>query len=477
MAFDFSKQYIDGQWVPSASDSWIGVENPATCEVFAKVPDGCPADVDRAVEAAHRAQPAWAAQPLAERIALMRRMLGIFRSMGDEITELETKELGSPTAFSRSSQVNYQYDRVESYIRCAETLPLEEDFPCSAVLREPVGVVACVTPWNYPLGQLVQKVIPAVLMGNTVVMKPSQHTPLTAYYMTEAFDRAGFPKGVVNLVSGRGRTLGDRLATHPLIDMISFTGSTKVGIELAQKALAGMKRVSLELGGKSPFIWLPGMKDYAPAVTKLYDSILLNSGQTCTALSRLLVPESMLSDVKALLLKTLADYPVGDPTDPASKIGPVASAAQYRKIREYIQLGLEEGAELLAGEVPPEKPEGGYYIKPAIFVNVNNSMRIAQEEIFGPVLCVLTYRDLDEAVAIANDTPYGLNAAVYGPKAEAVAVAKRIKSGNVYVNDGPRDITAPFGGYKASGIGREGGPLGLLEFTQPKAIFEHGSML
>ena len=307
-------------------------------------------------------------------------------------------------------------------------------------------------------------------MGNTVVLKPSQHTPLTSYLLVDSLDQAGFPPGTVNLVTGRGSRLGDTLATHPLVDMISFTGSTNVGIKLSQKALGTLKRISLELGGKSPFIWLPS-QDYAPAVDKLFSSIFYNSGQTCTALSRLLVPEEDLDQIKSLLLSRVSELTVGDPMNPNTKIGPMASRAQYEKVLAYIKLGQKEGAELLCGGAAPEAGSG-YYIKPTIFTGVTNDMRIAREEIFGPVLCVITYRSLDEAVAIANDTVYGLSAAVYGERSLALDVASRLKSGNVYVNGAPRDVTAPLGGYKQSGIGREGGRYGLMEFTQLKAVFD-----
>ena len=476
MAYDFQKHFINGEWVSSTSDAMIEVENPATHAHFARVPDGTPEDVDRAVRAARAAKPGWAATPMCERVALTKKMLALFRADEDRIVDLEVKELGQPVAFTRATQVRYQYDRTASYIALAEkSLELESKWAASTVLREPVGVVAAITPWNYPLGQIIQKLIPAVLTGNTVVLKPSQHTPLTAFLLVDAFDRAGFPKGVVNLVSGRGSRLGDAFARHPDVDMISFTGSTSVGTSLAQKALESMKRISLELGGKSPCIWLDEMPDPDLAVKKLFDSIFLNAGQTCTALSRLLVPAAKLEEAKALLLKHLPDYPAGDPTDPASKVGPLSSRAQFEKVASYLRLGLEEGATLLAGEVPPEDA-GSYLVKPAIFVDVRNDMRIAQEEIFGPVLCVIPYADVDEAVRIANDTPYGLNAMVWGPKAKASEVARAVKAGNVYVNDGPRDITAPFGGYKASGLGREGGIAGLQEFTQYKAIFDCGSL-
>lgn len=470
MACHYDCFFINGVWVKPHSDDVISLENPATGEVFAHVPDGTPKDVANAIEAAAQAQPAWAATPLCQRIERMQKALEIFRTYREEIIRLEALELGSPVSFSANSHCDYQFTRIESYIQECKNVPLKENFEQSTVVREPVGVVACITPWNYPLGQVVQKVIPALLMGNTVVLKPSQHTPLTSYLLVDSLDQAGFPPGTVNLVTGRGSRLGDTLATHPLVDMISFTGSTAVGIKLSQKALEGVKRISLELGGKSPFIWLPS-EDYEPAINQLFGSVFYNSGQTCTALTRLLVPESDLEKVKALLLRRIPQLVVGDPMDPKTNIGPMASKAQYDKVLSYIELGQSEGAELLCGGRAPEAGKG-YFIKPTVFVNVTNSMRIAREEIFGPVLCVITYKTVDEAVDIANDTPYGLNAAVFGERELALSVAKRIKAGNVYVNGGPRDVTAPFGGYKQSGIGREGGRYGLMEFTQLKATFD-----
>ena len=473
MAYNFDKIYINGHWCDSTSGRFIDVENPATLEHFAQVPEGNEKDIDAAVKAAHEAFKSWSNTELAVRVGLMKKMLTIFEGYQDKIIDLEVKELGAPVSFSVQSHCVYQYTRTQSYIDCAMQLPLEESLQASTVYREPIGVVACITPWNYPLGQVVQKVIPAILMGNTVVLKPSQHTPLTAYLLIDAFDQAGFPAGVINMVTGKGSAVGDALASHPLVDMVSFTGSTKVGSKLSQRALESIKRISLELGGKSPFIWLPG-SDYEKAVGKLFDSIFLNSGQTCTAFSRLLVAEEDKKTVEALLLKHVPDYIVGDPSDPKTKIGPVSSKAQFEKITAYLKLGLEEGAKLLTGEIPTDFSHG-YYIKPAIFTDVKNSMRIAREEIFGPVLCLITYKTIEEAIAIANDTPYGLNAAVFGNKQKAIEVAKQIKAGNVYINDAPRDVTAPFGGYKQSGIGREGGFAGLLEFTQPKAIFDRSS--
>lgn len=468
---DFEKVYIDGQWRKPQSQETIALRNPATLEDFARVPDCNAADVEDAIAAADRAYASWSQTPIAGRIALMRKMLEYFMEWADDIVELETKELGAPVSFSRYSHCNRQFERVRHYIAAAEKVQLEIPYPLYTLVREPLGVVACITPWNYPLGQIVQKIIPAVLMGNTVVLKPASNTPLTAYLLIDAFDRAGFPAGVVNLITGRGSRMGRILSTDPRVAMISFTGSTSVGKEIARMAADGVKKAVLELGGKSPYIWLESA-DYRPAVKKLVASIFLNSGQTCTALSRLIVPEKELDRIKPLLVEAARSLRVGDPLDPDVDLGPVANRAQFDTVKSYLELGLEEGAELLCGRVP-DGCEKGYFIEPAVFTGVKNSMRIAQEEIFGPVLCVLTYRTVDEAVAIANDTLYGLNAAVYGDDRElALAVARRIQSGGVYVNEAPRDESAPFGGYKQSGHGREGGWAGLEEFSQLKTIYD-----
>jgi len=493
---NYEKLFINGEWVAGESGEWIEVEDPYAMKVFARVPRGNAEDVDRAAKAASSAVPGWAATPLSERIALMENFLLHFRSREEEIIALEARELGAPISFGRVSHCEYQYTRVRSYIDLAAEVPMVEHMAASTTYREPVGVVGCVTPWNYPLGQVVQKVIPALLMGNTVVLKPSQQTPLSCYILAECFERAGFPHGTFNLVTGRGGEVGDAMAAHPLINMISFTGSTSGGVKVAQNALAGgVKRISLELGGKSPCILLPrslagGAKligneteasepltgeaigaYYEPAVRACFNTIFLNSGQTCTALSRLLIPENDKAAIEALMCRIVAEYTLGDPSDPSVKIGPVASMAQFRKIKRYIEKGIATGARLLCGGVPGE-PTAGYFVAPTIFTDVDNKMDIAKDEIFGPVLCVISYRTLDEAVAIANDTRYGLNAAVWGPKHAAVVIAHRIQSGNVYINDSPRDCAAPFGGYKESGLGREGGVYGMLEFTQQKAMFD-----
>lgn len=469
---NFEKLYINGQWISSRSGELMGVENPATQEIFAKVPAGNAEDVDAAAKAAHHALPAWRATPLSERIVLMKRFLDIFRSQEEELIAVTIKELGSPYTFTKTAQVEYQYTRTQSYIDLAPEVPLIEHMAASTVYREPVGVIGCITPWNYPLGQVIQKVIPALLMGNTVILKPSRYTPLSSYWLADAFEKANFPKGVFNLVTGRGGEVGDAMAAHPLVNMISFTGSTSGGINVGKNALTGLKHISLELGGKSPYIILKG-SNYQEAVRLCFNSIFLNSGQTCTAFSRLLIPKSEQSVIEKKLIEISKEYVTGNPKDPSTKLGPLASLRQYEKVKSYIESGIRDGAKLLCGTVP-KQPQKGYYISPAIFTHVTPSMSIAEDEIFGPVLCVFPYETEAEAVQIANNNRYGLNAGVYGEKEKAVAIAKQLEAGNVYINASPRDTAAPFGGYKQSGLGREGGIYGMLEFTQQKAVFDTG---
>lgn len=469
---NFEKIYINGQWVPGSTGQFIDVENPATREIFAKVPAGNAKDVDAAAKAAHRALPVWSATPLEERISLMKRFLEIFRSQEDELINITVKELGSPYTFTKTAQVEYQYTRTQSYIDLASKVPLVEHMAASTVYREPVGVIGCITPWNYPLGQVIQKVIPALLMGNTVILKPSQHTPLSSYWLADAFEKANFPKGVFNLVTGRGGEVGDAMATHPLINMISFTGSTSGGINVGKNALTGLKHISLELGGKSPYIILKG-SNHEEAIRLCFNSIFLNSGQTCTAFSRLLIPKSEQSVIEKKLIEIAKEYTTGNPEDSSTKLGPLASLRQYEKVKSYIESGIQEGARLLYGTVP-ENSNNGYYISPTIFTCVTSEMSIVRDEIFGPVLCVFPYETEEEAIRIANDTRYGLNAGVYGEKEKAIAVAKKIEAGNIYINASPRDTSAPFGGYKQSGLGREGGIYGMIEFTQQKALFDTG---
>lgn len=469
---NYEQLYINGQWVPSHSDHWIDVENPYTMKNFARVPSGNAEDVNDAVAAAHAAFPAWSKTTLDYRIELMETFLSIFKSMAVDIVNLETQELGAPISFGRTAHCDYQFTRIRSYIDLAPQVPMVETMPLSTTYRAPVGVIACITPWNYPIGQVVQKVIPALLMGNTVVLKPSQQTPLTVYLMAQAFHDAGFPAGTFNMITGRGGQVGNALTEHPLVNMISFTGSTSAGIQVAQSGLNTVKHISLELGGKSPCVVLKGA-DYEKAVRGCFNTIFLNSGQTCTALSRLLIPAEDKAEFEIIMKRLVSEYKVGNPMDPSINVGPMVSKAQFDTVRDYIKLGVDSGAHMLVGEYPVAEPgDNGYAIQPTIFTNVTNDMTIAREEIFGPVLTVITYEFLEEALQIANDTPFGLNAAVWGPKEQAIEVALQIESGNIYINDSPRDTAAPFGGWKESGIGREGSVYGMLEFTQQRALFD-----
>lgn len=468
----FTKQFIGGRWVDSASAELTDVENPALMQPFAKIPAGCPADAEAAIEAAAAALPAWSGTTVEKRIALMQKLFDAMTEASEAIAALETDELGAPAQYARKKHCDYQLSRIPAYIEQLRTIDFEYRRTKAFVRVEPVGVVSCITPWNYPLGQIIQKVVPAILMGNTVVLKPSSHAPLTAVVLAECFRKAGFPAGVFNLVSGVGSSMGDTLASHPKVAMVSFTGSTALGRKLGAIAGANLKKVNLELGGKSPCVWLPGMSDYEPACRTLFNSAFLNAGQTCTSLSRLIMPESMLPQVRELFQKLLPRYKTGNPLDTSTVVGPVISRAQYDRVSDYIRLGCEEGAELFAGKIPPANPVDGYFIDPVIFMNVKPDMRIAQEEIFGPVLCVLTYKTIEEAIEIANGTPYGLSALLYGPIDEVRALAARIDSGNVFLNDAPRDITAPFSGFKASGLGCESGREGLLEFARLKSVFD-----
>ena len=346
----FGKHYINGVWT-TPKGAMIDVENPATREIFARVPDGTPEEVDAAVAAAQSAFPRWSSTPLAQRIALMEGMLRRFCEKTEAVIELEVAELGAPVAFARSKHCLYQQKRTAAFIAAARSIAAEEAFPASLVMREPVGVVAAITPWNYPLGQIIQKVVPALLMGCTVVLKPSEWTPLTAVLLIEAFEEAGFPPGVLNLIQGYGETVGEAMTGHAGVDLISFTGSTAVGRRIAGRAPM-MKRLILELGGKSAAVWLPELEGHEAgrmAAKKVLDSLLLNAGQTCTALSRFLVPAEKLQTAEALLKSVLADYPMGDPTNPATRMGPLISGAQFERVRGYIASGIREGARLVAG--------------------------------------------------------------------------------------------------------------------------------
>ncbi|MGG8405137.1 aldehyde dehydrogenase family protein [Streptomyces sp. 12297] len=461
--------YIGGDWRPAAGRDRIEVVNPADEQVIAAVPAGTAEDVDAAVRAARAAFPGWAATPAADRADLIGALRDVLVARKDEFTQTITAELGAPLGFSGTVHVGAPVAVASSMAELAASYAFEEEIGNSTVLLEPVGVVGAITPWNYPLHQIVAKVAPALAAGCTVVLKPAEDTPLTAQLFAEAVHEAGVPAGVFNLVTGTGPVAGQALAAHPDVDLVSFTGSTAVGRQVGATAGAAVKRVALELGGKSANVILPGA-DLAKAVGTGVGHVMNNSGQSCNALTRMLVHRDQYEEAVTLAAAAVARYPVGDPCDEATRLGPVVNAKQRDRVRGYIAQGVEEGARLVAGgtEAPHAR---GYYIAPTVFADVTPEMAIAQEEIFGPVLSILPYEDEDDALRIANGTVYGLGGAVWAADREqAVAFARRMDTGQVDINGGRFNPLAPFGGYKQSGVGRELGPHGLAEYLQTKSL-------
>jgi aldehyde dehydrogenase (NAD+) len=453
--------YIDGAWRPAAGQDVIEVVNPVDEQVIGTVPAGTAEDVDAAVRAARAALPDWAATPPAERAARLSALRDVLVARADEIAETVTAELGSPLKFSQAVHAGVPIAVAGSYAELAATYAFEEKTGNSVVHHEPVGVVAAITPWNYPLHQIVAKVAPALAAGCTVVVKPAEDTPLVARLFADAVHEAGIPAGVFNLVTGLGPVAGQALAEHPGVDLVSFTGSTAVGRRIAAIAAGQVKKVALELGGKSANVILPSA-DLAKAVNVGVANVMSNSGQTCSAWTRMLVHRDRYDEAVELASAAAAKY--GD------RIGPVVNAKQQDRVRGYIEKGVAEGARLVAGG--PETPrEQGYFVAPTVFADVTPEMTIAQEEIFGPVLSILTYEDEEDALRIANGTVYGLAGAVWaGDEAEAVAFARRMETGQVDINGGRFNPLAPFGGYKQSGVGRELGVHGLAEYLQTKSL-------
>ncbi|MFZ3496558.1 aldehyde dehydrogenase family protein [Streptomyces sp. 5.8] len=461
--------YIGGEWRAALGQGRIEVLNPADERAIASVPAGTAEDVDAAVRAARAAFPAWAATAPAERAALIGALRDVLVARKGEIAETITAELGSPLGFSEMVHVGAPIAVASSYAELGASYAFEERIGNSTVLMEPVGVVGAITPWNYPLHQIVAKVAPALAAGCTIVLKPAEDTPLTAQLFAEAVHEAGIPAGVFNLVTGTGPVTGQALAAHEGVDLVSFTGSTAVGKQIGATAGAAIKRVALELGGKSANVILPGA-DLAKAVAAGVGHVMNNSGQSCNALTRMLVHRDDYEEAVSLAAAAAGKYASGDPLDPATRLGPVVSAKQRDRVRGFITKGVEEGARLVAGG--PEAPhEQGYFIAPTVFADVTPDMTIAQEEIFGPVLSILPYGDQDEALAIANGTDYGLGGAVWAADEEtAVAFARLMDTGQVDINGGRFNPLAPFGGYKKSGVGRELGPHGLAEYLQTKSL-------
>ncbi|URN17888.1 MULTISPECIES: aldehyde dehydrogenase family protein [Streptomyces] len=454
--------YIGGAWRPAAGAGTIAVVNPATEEAFATVPAGGAEDVDAAVRAARAALPGWSATPPAERAARLAALRDALAARQDEIAETVTAELGAPPKPARAVHAGLPVTVAGSYADLLPTYRFEERVGNSAVLLEPVGVVGAITPWNYPLHQIVAKVAPALAAGCTVVVKPAEETPLTARLFARCVHEAGLPAGAVNVVTGLGHAAGQALVDHDGVDMISFTGSTAVGRRIGAAAGGAVKRLALELGGKSASVVLPGA-DLDRAVTASVASVMANSGQRCNALTRVLVRADRYEEAVALAAEAVAKYPAGD------RIGPLVSAAQRDRVVGYIEKGVAEGARLVAGGPRPPLARG-YYVEPTVFADVTPDMAIAQEEIFGPVVAFLRYEDEEEALRIANGTVYGLAGAVWGEPGAAAAFARRMEAGQVDVNGGRFNPLAPFGGYKQSGIGRELGAHGLTEYLQTKSL-------
>ena len=463
--------FIGGAWVPATGRAPIPVVDPATEQEVAAVPAGQPEDVDSAVAAARAAFEDWASRAPADRAALLSAAADALEARTDEVALLISTEMGTPLSFSKAVQVGNPVRVLRSYAKILETYSFEEQIANSLVVKEPIGVVGAITPWNYPLHQVVAKVAAALAAGCTVVLKPSEVAPLSAFALAEVFDEVGLPAGVFNLVTGLGPVVGEAIAAHPDVDMVSFTGSTAAGKRVMAVAAETVKKVSLELGGKSAFVVLDDA-DLAKAVKVGLANCFINGGQTCTAWTRMLVPAAQYEQALELLEAGAAKYPVGEPTAEGTRVGPLANANQYKKVVSYIEQAVADGARVVAGG--PGRPEGlehGYYVRPTVLADVTPGSRVEQEEVFGPVLAVLPYDTEDEAVAIANGTPYGLSGGVFSADQDrAVAVAKRLRTGMVDVNGGRFNPLAPFGGYKQSGNGRELGEYGLEEFLEVKSL-------
>ncbi|WMX47801.1 aldehyde dehydrogenase family protein [Streptomyces roseicoloratus] len=454
--------YIGGEWRPAASTETVPVIDPATEQVVARVPAGTAEDVDAAVRAARAALPGWAATPPAERAARLAALRDALAARAEEIAATVTTELGAPPQLAAAVHTGLPIAVAGSYAELAATHAFEEKVGNSTVYSEPVGVVAAITPWNYPLHQIVAKVAPALAAGCAIVLKPAEDTPLTAQLFAEAVHEAGVPAGVFNLVTGLGTVAGQALAEHPGVDLVSFTGSTAVGRKIGALAGGAVKRVALELGGKSANVILPSA-DLGKAVAVGIANVMSNSGQTCSAWTRMLVHADRYEEAVGLAAAAVAKYVPGE------RVGPLVSARQRDRVRGYIEKGLAEGARLVAGG--PDAPrDTGYYVSPTVFADVTPDMTIAQEEIFGPVVSLIRYEDEADALAIANGTVYGLAGAVWGEPEEAVAFARRMETGQVDINGGRFNPLAPFGGWKQSGVGRELGAHGLAEYLQTKSL-------
>ena len=469
---DQRRFYIDGEWVDPIDPDNFEVINPATEQSIATISLGSIEDIDLAVAAARRAFESFSVTPKSERLELLQNILAVYKKRYDEMAEVISLELGAPISMARKSQAACGVGHLESFLAAFEKLELRQQLDNGdTLIREPIGVCGLITPWNWPVNQIALKVLPALATGCTCVLKPSELTPLSALLYAEILAEAGVPRGVFNLVNGEGPVAGAALSRHPDVNMMSFTGSTRAGIAVTRDAAETVKKVTLELGGKSPNI-LFADADMEKAVKRGVFGVFYNSGQSCNAPTRMLVERSIYQEVLEIARVTGESQQVGDPSEPGRHIGPVVSELQFDRIQELIAAGIEEGATLLVGG--PGKPAGfdtGFYVRPTIFCDVSNDMRIAREEIFGPVLSIIPFEDEDDAVRIANDTPYGLAAYVETGDAEkAERVTARLRAGQVYINGTECAYGSPFGGYKTSGLGREGGLFGLEDFLEIKAV-------
>jgi aldehyde dehydrogenase (NAD+) len=473
MTYDCREFYIDGRWVPPAAAREFEVIDPATEAVAGVISMGGAADVDRAVAAARRAFDGFSRTTPAARRALLERILAAYRTHYDEIALAISDEMGAPVTLARQAQAAIGLAHIATMIEVLDSFKFEELQGATRLLYEPVGVCGLITPWNWPMNQVAAKVVPALAAGCTMVLKPSEFSPFSAILWAKVMHEAGVPPGVFNLVNGDGPTVGAALAAHRDIDMVSFTGSTRAGTEVARVAAATVKRVHQELGGKSPNILLEDV-DFERAVTVSVRHVMRNTGQSCNAPTRMLVPAAQLAAVEAIAKRIAESVSVGDTKSETTAVGPVVSKIQFERVQSYITKGIAEGAKVLTGG--PGRPAGlakGYFVRPTVFSAVSNDMTIAREEIFGPVLCILPYESEEEAIRIANDTPYGLSAYVWsGNPARARAVAGRIRAGQVLLNGAQGDMHTPFGGFKQSGNGREWGEHGLRDFLEIKAVVE-----
>ena len=465
------KLYANGEWVEPAGRGMLDVINSTTEEVMGRVPEGTAEDINRAVSAARRAFDSWVATSAAERAGFLQKIAAGLVARQNEIAAIIASEVGMPLPLATMVQAGMPAMVMGSYAKLLADYSFEEQIGNSLVVKEPVGVIGCITPWNFPLHQVVAKVAPALAAGCTVVLKPSEVAPLTAFILTEIVDDAGLPAGVFNLVTGLGPVAGEALASHPDVDMISFTGSTRAGKRVSELAAQTVKRVALELGGKSANIILDDA-DLEKAVRSGVSNCYFNSGQTCSAHTRMLVPKEHHDEAVQIAKEAAESFTVGDPREGKAKLGPLVSEVQRDRVRSYIRKGIDEGATLVTGGA--EAPEGldkGYFVRPTVFANVRNDMTIAREEIFGPVLSIIPYEDEDDAVRIANDTVYGLAGGVWSSDVErAKQIARRLRTGQVDINGGKFNALAPFGGYKQSGNGREMGKYGLEEFLETKSL-------